>query len=136
MGGDTRASIALHTAQPRSPAASMDTVKRAFMPADSSSNHSRQTNDADKDLKNVESVPGSGEDKQTELNPEAQKDLQQLRTTLQNNIQTSRMQHHAFEALSLPGSQPVSRVSSACSILKQVADHSLAQGAFWNEYTA
>jgi hypothetical protein len=33
-----------------------------------------------------------------------------LKTTLQNNIQNSRMQHHAFEPVSLPGSMPASRV--------------------------
>lgn len=49
-----------------------------------------------------------------DLNPEAQQELQQLKTTLQNNIQSSRAQHHAFEPMSLPGSQPASRVSSHC----------------------
>lgn len=38
--------------------------------------------------------------------------LQQLRTQLQNNIQQARAAHHAFEPVSLPGSQPVSRVST------------------------
>lgn len=46
-----------------------------------------------------------------DLNPQAEQELQQLRTTLKNNIQSSRMQHHAFEPVSLPGSQPASRVS-------------------------
>ena len=58
-------------------------------------------------IKTVTGLKGERED----LNPEAQKELQQLKTTLQNNIQSSRMQHHAFEPVSLPGSQPVSRVS-------------------------
>ena len=46
-----------------------------------------------------------------DLNPEAEQEIEQLRTTLKNNIQSSRMQHHAFEPISLPGSQPASRVS-------------------------
>ena len=46
-----------------------------------------------------------------DLNPQNEQELQQLRTALKNNIQSSRMQHHAFEPVSLPGSQPASRVS-------------------------
>lgn len=48
------------------------------------------------------------------LNADAEEELQQLKTTLRNNIQSSRMQHHAFEPVSLPGSQPASRVSLRC----------------------
>ncbi len=62
-------------------------------------------------LHGIETVTGLG-NKRDDLNPEAEKELQQLRTTLQNNIQSSRMQHHAFEPMSLPGSQPASRVSA------------------------
>ena len=61
-------------------------------------------------LNAVEPVTGL-KGQRDDLNPEAEKELQQLRTTLQNNIQSSRMQHHAFEPVSLPGSQPASRVS-------------------------
>lgn len=61
-------------------------------------------------LQTVETITGVG-NKRDDLNPEAEKELQQLRTTLKNNIQSSRMQHHAFEPVSLPGSQPASRVS-------------------------
>ncbi|KAK4574553.1 Nitrogen permease reactivator protein [Recurvomyces mirabilis] len=53
-----------------------------------------------------------GSQRRDDLNPEAEQELQQLKTTLQNNIQSSRMQHHAFEPVSLPGSQPASRMPS------------------------
>lgn len=64
------------------------------------------------DLTAVKTLTGVAKEKsETEgLDPAAQKELQQLRTTLQNNIQSARAQHHAFEPVSLPGSQPVSRV--------------------------
>lgn len=96
----------------------MDKIKQAFVPrpdANTSmmpSQGARQET-ADQDLQGVESVTGLHQRKRDDdLNPEAQKELQQLRSTLQNNIQSSRMQHHAFEPLSLPGSQPASRVSA------------------------
>lgn len=44
------------------------------------------------------------------LNDAAKEELQQLKTTLKNNMQSARAQHHAFEPVSLPGSQPASRV--------------------------
>ncbi|WPH04455.1 Serine/threonine-protein kinase oca2 [Acrodontium crateriforme] len=60
-----------------------------------------------------ETMTGSDR-KRSDLGPSDEEELQQLKTTLQNNIniQSSRMQHHAFEPVSLPGSQPVSRVPS------------------------
>ena len=67
-------------------------------------------------LEDVKEITGHGGQDRDDLNPEAMLELQQLKTTLQNNIQSSRMQHHAFEPVSLPGSlpgsQPVSRVPS------------------------
>lgn len=69
----------------------------------------------DQSLHGIESLTGHHDDnpaKRDDLNPEAQRELQQLKTTLQNNIQSARMQRHAFEPVSLPGSQPVSRVPS------------------------
>jgi hypothetical protein len=60
----------------------------------------------------VEDITGHAGQDRDDLNPEAEQELQQLRTTLKNNIQSSRMQHHAFEPVSLPGSQPASRVPS------------------------
>jgi hypothetical protein len=48
------------------------------------------------------------------LTPEAEEELRQLKTTLQNGLQSKRMEHYSFEPVSLPGSQPVSRV---CLIL-------------------
>ena len=43
-------------------------------------------------------------------NPETDDDIQQLKTSLQNAVQSRRMEHYSFEPVSLPGSQPVSRV--------------------------
>jgi hypothetical protein len=63
-------------------------------------------------LEATEEITGHGGQERDDLNPEAQKELRELKTTLQNNIQSARMQHHAFEPVSLPGSQPVSRVPS------------------------
>ena len=65
-------------------------------------------------LKAVETITGL--QKRDDLNPQAEQELQQLRTTLKNNIQSSRMQCHAFEPVSLPGSQPASRVSRGSTI--------------------
>ncbi|CAK3926701.1 Serine threonine- kinase oca2 [Lecanosticta acicola] len=90
----------------------METFKRAFKP-DRGQAQDQDMTPADKDLRGVESVTGLRQGKRDELNPQAQKELQQLRSTLQSsNIQSSRMQHHAFEPVSLPGSQPASRVPS------------------------
>jgi hypothetical protein len=77
----------------------MDAVKKALKPAVG---------------KDQETAAGLGQrgDRGDDLSPDARKEIQQLRDTLQNNMQTQRMQHHAFEPLSLPGSQPVSRVCS------------------------
>ena len=63
-------------------------------------------------LEHIRTITGHGGQIRDDLNPAAQEELKQLKTTLQNNIQSSRMQHHAFEPVSLPGSQPVSRVPS------------------------
>lgn len=68
---------------------------------------------------------GSADREREDLNPEAKQELAQLKTTLQNNIQSSRMQHHAFEPVSLPGSMPASRVSSSLiTCLSSFTDHS------------
>ena len=65
----------------------------------------------DPSLQAVETITGLGGRRREDLNPEAEQELQQLKTTLKNNMQSARMQHHAFEPVSLPGSQPASRVS-------------------------
>lgn len=88
----------------------MDSLKKAFIPSPSRDNTINMGQKHQEAGSGSNAGTGAGRD---DLRPEDQKELQQLRTTLQNNIQTSRMQHHAFEPLSLPGSQPVSRVSSA-----------------------
>lgn len=95
----------------------MDAIKKAFQvnPADQGKLQARDNDTADSDhLADVKDVTGLGSNGEQwdDLNPEARKELAQLRNTLQNNIQSSRMQHHAFEPLSLPGSQPASRVST------------------------
>ncbi|UJO20719.1 Serine/threonine-protein kinase oca2 [Fulvia fulva] len=98
----------------------MQKIKQAFIPRpdhQAAANHAASQTDPgtpqqDPSLKDVQNITGLGQHKRDDLNPEAQKELQQLRSTLQNNIQSSRMQHHAFEPLSLPGSQPASRVPS------------------------
>ncbi|KAM0716877.1 hypothetical protein Q7P37_006729 [Cladosporium fusiforme] len=71
----------------------------------------------DQSLEDVEPSDRKRED----LNPEAQQELAQLKTTLQNNIQSSRMQHHSFEPVSLPGSMPASRVHSGAATPSGVA---------------
>ncbi|KAI5362767.1 Putative serine/threonine-protein kinase, active [Septoria linicola] len=92
----------------------MNTIKRAFK-AEPAEQHSQvQGSMQGRPGQETEAVlKGANAGQQRDdLNPEAQQELAQLRNTLQNNIQSSRMQHHAFEPLSLPGSQPVSRVPS------------------------
>lgn len=103
----------------------MDAVKRVLKPTPADN---QDQVGMDKELQGVESVTELDQRKREEdLNPEAQKDLQQLRTTLQNNFQSSRMQHHAFEPVSLPGSQPASRVSSSMHMPRQIADCLITQ---------
>ena len=57
-----------------------------------------------------EDIQMSNDRRRDDINPATEQELAQLKTTLQNNIQNARMQHHAFEPVSLPGSMPVSRV--------------------------
>lgn len=64
----------------------------------------------DASLHVVETITGKGGSRREDLDEAAEQELQQLKTTLKNNMQSSRMQHHAFEPVSLPGSQPASRV--------------------------
>ena len=86
------------------------------------------------DLHAVQTITGKGGTQRDDLNEEAEKELQQLKTTLQNNMQSSRMQHHAFEPVSLPGSQPASRVSPyRAGTYTQVTD-SLGQGCLRHHY--
>jgi hypothetical protein len=60
----------------------------------------------------LEDIQMSNDRKRDDINPATEQELAQLKTTLQNNIQNARMQHHAFEPVSLPGSMPASRVRS------------------------
>lgn len=68
---------------------------------------------SDESLKPIETITELGGHKRDDLNPEAIEELKQLKTTLKNDMQSARMQHHHFEPMSLPGSQPASRVSQA-----------------------
>lgn len=60
-------------------------------------------------LEPIRSLTGAGHGREP-LNPEAEEELRQLKTTLQNGLQSKRMEHYNFEPVSLPNSQPVSRV--------------------------
>ncbi|KAJ8607594.1 hypothetical protein MRB53_040178 [Persea americana] len=66
----------------------------------------------DDDLRIVQTLTGHAAKNRDDLNEEAEQELARLKTTLRNNIQSSRMQHHNFEAISLPGSAAVSRIPS------------------------
>jgi hypothetical protein len=61
----------------------------------------------------LEDIQMSNERDGDDSNPNTEQDIAQLKSTLQNNIQNSRMQHHAFEPVSLPGSMPASRVRNS-----------------------
>lgn len=65
----------------------------------------------DESLRPVETLTAHDARQNPDLNPDAEQELLQLKTTLRNNIQSARMQHHNFEPVSLPGSAPMSRVS-------------------------
>ncbi|TKA71034.1 hypothetical protein B0A49_06703, partial [Cryomyces minteri] len=55
-------------------------------------------------LQDVQTLTASEHQSREDLSPEAQEELRQLSKTLQNsNIQSRRMDHYAFEPVSLPG---------------------------------
>ncbi|KAF4549162.1 Serine/threonine-protein kinase oca2-like protein [Elsinoe fawcettii] len=54
---------------------------------------------------------GHGKEKR-ELNAEAEEEIKQLKANLQHAVQSRRLEQFSFEPVSLPGSQPVSRVPS------------------------
>jgi hypothetical protein len=88
----------------------------------------------EEDLHTIETLTGhSG--RREDLNPEAEQELAQLKTTLRNNIQSARMQHHNFEAVSLPGSAPASRVSRSCSTPELQQELMWKLGAIWRKHT-
>jgi len=66
----------------------------------------------DSQFQATERLAGLPKANRGELNAMTPIDLQQLRKSLQNNLQNARLQSHAFEAISLPGSAPMSRVPS------------------------
>lgn len=65
--------------------------------------------DEEPSLEHVKTLTGVGGQRE-DLSDQSKQELQQLKTALQNNMQQQRAQHHAFEPVSLPGSQPASRV--------------------------
>ena len=85
------------------------------------------------DLRIVQTLTGHENWTRDDLNEEAEQELRKLKTTLQNNIQSARVQHHNFEAISLPGSTPASRV---CTYMLHVQEASnWIAGSLWNKYT-
>jgi hypothetical protein len=80
------------------------------------------TQSGEPNLHALQTITGKGGTRRDDLNEEAEQELQQLKTTLKNNMQSSRMQHHAFEPVSLPGSQPASRVRIVLSPLASIQD--------------
>ena len=72
-------------------------------------------------LEHVQTITEVGKGrKRDDLNAQAEQELQQLKTTLANKIQSTRMQHHAFEPVSLPGSAPASRVRAVPMLTRKV----------------
>ncbi|PNS18420.1 hypothetical protein CAC42_6237 [Sphaceloma murrayae] len=55
-----------------------------------------------------------------ELNPAAEEEIKQLKSTLQQAVQSQRAEQFSFEPVSLPGSQPVSRVPSGSRLASRV----------------
>lgn len=66
---------------------------------------------------------GDDDDDETELNPNNEEDIRQLKSTLQSGLQSKRMEHYNFEPVSLPSSQPVSRVCKMAML--DILDHTL-----------
>ncbi|KAK4976615.1 Nitrogen permease reactivator protein, partial [Elasticomyces elasticus] len=78
----------------------------------------------DTSLRTIESIHGPVNGQQrADLNPEAEQELRELKTTLQNTVQSSRMQNYSFQPVSLPGSQPVSRVHSGTTTPRNLDAH-------------
>lgn len=70
------------------------------------------------------SLTGNGDDDdETELNPNNEEDIRQLKSTLQSGLQSKRMEHYNFEPVSLPSSQPVSRVCKM--MMLDIMNHTL-----------
>ncbi|KAF2152363.1 Pkinase-domain-containing protein [Myriangium duriaei CBS 260.36] len=67
-------------------------------------------------LSPVQTMTGADGRGERELNPEAQEEIKQLKSTLQQHVQSKRLEQFSFEPVSLPGSQPVSRVPSSSNL--------------------
>ncbi|GAB7350689.1 hypothetical protein MBLNU459_g1251t1 [Dothideomycetes sp. NU459] len=76
-------------------------------------------------LEPVRSLVGADEDDRA-LGPEAEEEIRQLKSTLQSGLQSKRMEHYNFEPVSLPSSQPVSRVPSGVNTPKRMPAGSAA----------
>lgn len=68
-------------------------------------------------LSPVETLTGTHKRSQRELGQEAQEEIKQLKNTLQQAVQSKRFEQFSFEPVSLPNSQPVSRVPSNSNLL-------------------
>jgi len=70
------------------------------------------------------------------VNAETEDDIQQLKSTLQNTVQSRRAEQYAFEPVSLPNSQPVSRVCRHRQSQHAYLSILIASlGPFWYDYT-
>ncbi|TKX19780.1 serine/threonine-protein kinase-22 [Elsinoe australis] len=63
-------------------------------------------------LSPVVTLTGEDGKERRRLNPQAEEEIKQLKTTLQHAVQSQRLEQFSFEPVSLPNSQPVSRVPS------------------------
>jgi len=61
-------------------------------------------------LRTIETLTARDGERDGNVDPHSAEEIKQLKTTLQNAVQSHRMEQYSFEPVSLPGSQPVSRV--------------------------
>lgn len=71
-------------------------------------------------ISSVATLTGAEEKDRRELNPEAQEEIMQLKSTLQQAVQSKRFEQFSFEPVSLPGSQTPSRVSAPSSTITEL----------------
>lgn len=89
-------------------AATADQGVRFTVPSHQGQAQTKQQDDDD--LRIVRTMTGRASANRADLNKETEEELDRLKHTLRNNIQSSRAQHHNFELVSLPNSAAVSRV--------------------------
>ncbi|KAF2219113.1 kinase-like domain-containing protein [Elsinoe ampelina] len=71
-------------------------------------------------LSPVATLTGERGKEDRELNPEAEEEIKQLKANLQKAVQSQRLEAFSFEPVSLPNSQPVSRVPSGSRLASKV----------------